>query len=73
MTESSEETTPLADDKPESSDVMTVHSDWRTPFIIDLKVGAYKTTRMKGRDCSNEQDITTWLMMSYFDKMPMDL
>jgi hypothetical protein len=39
VAESFERTAPLNDDKPESPDIMIVHSDWRTPFMIYLKTG----------------------------------
>jgi hypothetical protein len=32
-------TPPTSDNKPESSDVMIIHSDWRTPFMIYVKTG----------------------------------
>jgi hypothetical protein len=35
--ESIEGTTPPNDKEPESSDVMTLHLDWHTPFMIYLK------------------------------------
>jgi hypothetical protein len=37
--ESIEGTTLPNDDMPESSDVMTIHLDWHTPFMIYLKIG----------------------------------
>jgi hypothetical protein len=37
--ESIEDATQPTDDKHVSSDVMTVYSDWRTSFMIYLKIG----------------------------------
>jgi hypothetical protein len=48
--ESSYETTPPIEDKSESSDVMTVHSDWRTPFMIYLRIGACLMIKMNVND-----------------------
>jgi hypothetical protein len=39
VTESIEDATHPTDDKPESSDIMTVHSDWGTLFMTYLKTG----------------------------------
>jgi hypothetical protein len=36
---SSQETTPLVENKPESLDTMMVHSDWCTTFMIYLRIG----------------------------------
>jgi hypothetical protein len=48
--ESIEGTTPPSDDKPESSDIMIVQSDWCTPFMIYLKIGACMKIRMNEKD-----------------------
>jgi hypothetical protein len=39
VVESSQKTTSPVEDKYESPDVMTVHSNWCTPFMIYLKIG----------------------------------
>jgi hypothetical protein len=37
--ESSQETPPLLNNITESPEVMEIHSDWHTPFMIYLRIG----------------------------------
>jgi hypothetical protein len=58
VTESSQETTPPVESILESLDVMEIHSDWCTPFIIYLMIGAYQRTKTNMNDCIVGQGIT---------------
>jgi hypothetical protein len=45
--ESIEGTTPPNDKEPESSDIMTLHLDWHTPFMIYLKTRGLPEDKVK--------------------------
>jgi hypothetical protein len=49
--ESSQETTPFAESIFELPEVMEVHSDWCTLFMIYLRIGACQRTKMNMNDC----------------------
>jgi hypothetical protein len=50
VTESSQETTPPVEDKSESPDVTTIHSDRCTPFMIYLRTWACMMIKMNVSD-----------------------
>jgi hypothetical protein len=56
--ESSPETPPPSENIIESPEVMEIHSDWRTPFMIYLRTGTCQRTRSSVNDCVIRQDNT---------------
>jgi ribonuclease HI len=51
VAESSQETPPPNESISESPEVMEIHSDWRTPFILYHKTGTCQRTRSNVNDC----------------------
>jgi hypothetical protein len=56
--ESSQETMQPTDSTTKSLEVMEIYFDWRTPFMIYLRTGAYWTTKLNANDCVGRQDNT---------------
>jgi hypothetical protein len=71
--ESSEETPPPPNNITESPEVMEIHSDWRTPFMIYLKTGACQRTKSNANDCVDGLGSTHWSMTSYIGEALMAL
>jgi hypothetical protein len=51
VAESSQETPLPSASITESPEVMEIHSDWHTPFMIYLRTGACLKTRLNTNDC----------------------
>jgi hypothetical protein len=55
--ESSQETPPPIESITESPEVIEIHSDWHTLFMIYLRTGACQKIWMNMNDCVDGQDI----------------
>jgi hypothetical protein len=60
VAESSQETPPPTESISESPEVMKIHSDWCTPFMLYLRTGACLKTRMNMNGCVVRYDIILW-------------
>jgi hypothetical protein len=58
VVESSQATPPPSEGIIESSEVMKIHSDWRTPLMVYPRTGGLPEGRSNVNDCVDGQDNT---------------